>query len=106
MSTTSPAYSKLLTLTGGSRTYTYGSAGRVRTMTDSQGYTLTHDYDNLDRVRVVTYPDVAFEQFEYADPGLIATRDRAGDGLVPVPKRPARRSPPFVGVRDGFVSAS
>ncbi|MBK6686385.1 MAG: RHS repeat protein [Deltaproteobacteria bacterium] len=82
MSTSSPAYGKLLTLTGdvpgGNRTYTYDSAGRVRTMTDSEGYTLTYDYDNLDRVRVVTYPDASFEQFEYADHSLIATRDRAG----------------------------
>ncbi|MBK6686378.1 MAG: hypothetical protein IPG45_18055 [Deltaproteobacteria bacterium] len=82
MNTSSPAYGKLLTLTGdvpgGNRTYTYDSAGRVRTMTDSEGYVLTYDYDNLDRVRVVTYPDASFEQFEYADHSLIATRDRAG----------------------------
>ncbi|MBK6686384.1 MAG: RHS repeat protein [Deltaproteobacteria bacterium] len=82
MSTSSPAYGKLLTLTGdvpgGNRSYTYDSAGRVRTMTDSEGYTLTYDYDHLDRVRVVTYPDASFEQFEYADHSLIATRDRAG----------------------------
>ncbi|MBK6686409.1 MAG: RHS repeat protein [Deltaproteobacteria bacterium] len=76
------ARGKLLTLTGdvpgGNRTYTYDSAGRVRTMTDSEGYTLTYDYDNLDRVRVVTYPDASFEQFEYADPSLI--RDPGSGG--------------------------
>ena len=31
-------------------TLTYDSADRVHTRTDSEGYTLTYAYDNLDRV--------------------------------------------------------
>lgn len=39
---------------------------------------MTYDYDALDRVRTITYPDASYEQFEYEDHSLVATRDRAG----------------------------
>jgi len=49
-----------------------------RTVTDSEGYTLTFDYDNFDRVTLITHPDNSFEQFDYEDLDLAAFRDRNG----------------------------
>jgi YD repeat-containing protein len=40
--------------------------GRVRTTTQPGGYTVTQDYDALDRPTLVTYPDGTTEQFAYA----------------------------------------
>jgi RHS repeat-associated protein len=57
---------------------TYDSAGRVRTVTDSEGYMLTYDYDDLDRVTVVTYPDATYEQLSYDRLDLVGVRDREG----------------------------
>ena len=48
-------------------TLAYDSFNRVRTVTDSDGYAVTTDYDNLDRKTQVTYPDTTFEQFQYTD---------------------------------------
>jgi YD repeat-containing protein len=80
--TSSAAYGRLLSMTGdvagGNRTFTYDTYGRMATSTDSEGYTLTYDYDALDRVRTITYPDATYEQHEYDDHSLIATRDREG----------------------------
>jgi RHS repeat-associated protein len=47
-------------------TFTYDSANRVRTVTDSDAYTVTTDYDNLDRQTQVTYPDGTNQQFQYS----------------------------------------
>ncbi len=75
-------FGRLLSITGdvpgGNRTFTYDAAGRVATTTDSEGYTLAYDYDSLDRLRTVTYPDGKYEQWEYEDQSLVATRDREG----------------------------
>ncbi|MEZ0274981.1 MAG: hypothetical protein ACAH88_08755, partial [Roseimicrobium sp.] len=66
------------------QSYTYDSAKRVRTVTDSDGYTLTYDYDNLNRVTLVTHPDSTTEQVVYANPAaqqtldVWAVKDRAG----------------------------
>jgi RHS repeat-associated protein len=46
-------------------TLTYDSADRVRTRTDSQGYTLTYTYDNLDRVTQITYPDGTSDVYDW-----------------------------------------
>jgi RHS repeat-associated protein len=66
-------------------TFTYDSFKRVRTVTDSDNYTVTTDYDNLDRKIKVTYPDTTFEEFKYTDNvtgamtlDLTGTRDRTG----------------------------
>ncbi|MEQ1747820.1 MAG: RHS repeat-associated core domain-containing protein [Prosthecobacter sp.] len=64
-------------------TRTYDAAKRVRTVTDTEGYTLTFDYDNLDRVTLVTHPDSTTEQMVYADGtkqtlDVWASKDRAG----------------------------
>ena len=46
--------------------FTYDSAKRVRTVTDSDSYTVTTDYDNLDRPTQITYPDGTNQQFQYS----------------------------------------
>ena len=45
--------------------YTYDSADRIQTYTDSQGYVLTYAYDNLDRVTSITYPDGTTDLYDY-----------------------------------------
>jgi YD repeat-containing protein len=39
--------------------YTYDPFARVRTYTDSEGWTATYDYDVADRVTKGTYPDAS-----------------------------------------------
>jgi YD repeat-containing protein len=58
--------------------YNYDGYGRVRTVTDSDNYTLTYDYDALDRPTRTTYPDGTYEEtaFHRLDRG--AERDRLG----------------------------
>ena len=50
-------------------TLTYDSADRVRTRTDSEGYTLIYAYDNLDRVTQITYPDGTTDQYDWTFQG-------------------------------------
>jgi RHS repeat-associated protein len=80
--TNSAAYGRVLSITGdvtgGNRTFTYDAYGHMATSTDSEGYALTYDYDELDRVRTITYPDETYEQHEYDDHSLVASRDREG----------------------------
>ena len=46
--------------------YTYDSANRVRTVTNSpDNYSVTTDYDNLDRPTTITYPDATTQAFQY-----------------------------------------
>jgi RHS repeat-associated protein len=78
-SITSPPFNSVSAVT----TFAYDNLNRVRTVTDSDGYTVTTDYDNLDRKTKLTYPDTTFEQFQYADNvtgamtlDLTASRDR------------------------------
>ena len=61
-SISSPPFSNVSAVT----TFTYDSANRVRTVSDSDGYTVTTDYDNLDRPMTVTYPDGTNQQFQYS----------------------------------------
>ena len=58
--------------------FTYDAFGRVRTFTDTEGYTLTYDYDALDRPTRITFPDQTYEQKVYDRLDLAATRDRLG----------------------------
>lgn len=65
------------------QSFTYDTAKHIRTATDEQGLTLTYDYDTLDRVTLVTYPDATTEQIVYTDGtkqthDVWATKDRAG----------------------------
>ena len=50
----------------------------MRTATDSDDYTLTFDYDSLDRQTKVTYPDGTFELTEYERLDAVRSRDRLG----------------------------
>jgi RHS repeat-associated protein len=44
----------------------YDSANRVHTVTTSpDNYTVTTDYDNIDRPTQITYPDLTAQQFQY-----------------------------------------
>lgn len=57
-------------------TFTYDTVGRLASVTNSTGYTLSYLYDNLDRLLRVTYPDTSFEQIVYERMDPILTRDR------------------------------
>ncbi|MDP9120205.1 MAG: hypothetical protein M3O15_02370 [Acidobacteriota bacterium] len=53
-------------------TYAYDVANRVRTWTATDGYLLTFDYDSLDRLTKITYPDgtteaVVFDRLDVAE---------------------------------------
>jgi RHS repeat-associated protein len=62
-SITSPAINNASAVTS----FTYDSFNRVRTVTDvADAYTVTTDYDNLDRPTQITYPDSTTQQFQYA----------------------------------------
>jgi RHS repeat-associated protein len=57
---------------------TYDTYGRPRTATSVSGDTFTVDYDNLDRITRITYPDSTFFESTYDLLSLAALRDRAG----------------------------
>ncbi|HEX4630476.1 MAG TPA: RHS repeat-associated core domain-containing protein [Chthoniobacterales bacterium] len=60
----SPAFNGVSAVTQ----FGYDSYNRVRSVTNvADDYTVTTDYDNLDRKIQVTYPDGTFEQFQYTD---------------------------------------
>ncbi|HXF45446.1 MAG TPA: RHS repeat domain-containing protein, partial [Burkholderiaceae bacterium] len=65
-------------VTGATTTYAYDGYGRVRTITEPDGYAVTLDYDALDRVTKRTYPDTTFEELTYARLDLVQERDRLG----------------------------
>jgi YD repeat-containing protein len=46
--------------------FTYDTIGRVQTQTDAAGITLSYEYNNLDKVTKVTYPDNKFQLFTYS----------------------------------------
>ncbi|MBI5117255.1 RHS repeat protein, partial [Candidatus Poribacteria bacterium] len=61
--------------------FTYDTAGRVSTRTDASGIALTYEYNDLNKVTRVTYPDGRFESYTYSDccPHLLdSVTDRAG----------------------------
>src|SRR6266536_2916317 len=60
-SVTSPPFNSVSAVTN----FTYDSSNRVRTVTDSDGYAVTTDYDNLDRPVTITYPDGTNQQLQY-----------------------------------------
>jgi len=71
------------------KSFTYDSANRVRTVTTSpDNYTVTTDYDNIDRPTQITYPDLTTKQFQYTQDfgqgltnilDLTKTKDRRGN---------------------------
>ena len=62
--------------TGIGLAFTPDSFGRVRTATDTNGYTRTYDYDNLNRVTKITYPDSTFDQYVYTNLNVTLHKDR------------------------------
>lgn len=65
--------------------FTYDSVGRVRTRTDADGLTVTNDYNGLNQMVRVTYPDGQSESYTYSTccPRLLDnTTDRAGRTTV------------------------
>ncbi len=80
-SITSPPFNGASAVT----TLGYDGFKRIRTVTDTDNYTVTTEYDALDRKSKVTYPDSTYEQFLYADNvtgamtlDLTGSRDRRG----------------------------
>ncbi|GMU65361.1 MAG: hypothetical protein AMXMBFR36_16350 [Acidobacteriota bacterium] len=65
-------------LAGASFSYTYDDYGRRRSMTDASGYTLQFDYDLLDRMTRVSFPDGSFEETTYDRLDAVGHRDRLG----------------------------
>jgi RHS repeat-associated protein len=59
-------------------TFTYDTVSRVRTKTDESGYRLTFDYDDLDRLTKITFPDGTFDQFTFTRLDRTLMKDRAG----------------------------
>lgn len=59
--------------------FTWDAQARLYTQRASDGYTLTFNYDNLDRPTRVTYPDTSYEELGYAGKlDVESYRDRAG----------------------------
>ena len=80
-SVTSPTFNNSSAVTS----LTYDSANQVRTVTSSpDNYTVTTDYDALDRTTQISYPDGTNQQFQYTDSvrgmtlDLTASKDRRG----------------------------
>jgi RHS repeat-associated protein len=65
-------------LTSGGLAFSRDPYGRIRTMTSADGYTLTADYDALDRLTRLTYPDGTYESRTYNRLDLEQFRDRLG----------------------------
>lgn len=61
---------------GATTTFTYDSADRLETATDSSNWTLTYSYDAFDRVTQISFPDNTTEQFFYKHLDLFAHKDR------------------------------
>ena len=59
-------------------TYTYDSFARVRTFTDSEGWSVTYDYDAADRITRKTYPDGTTDLYTYDKLDLVSYQDRQG----------------------------
>ena len=64
--------------TGPTVQFTYDFFGRVQTTTDSDNYTLTFDYDAMDRLTKTTYPDGTYEETTYNKLDPEGHRDRLG----------------------------
>jgi RHS repeat-associated protein len=58
--------------------YIYDGYGRVRSSSDSDGYTMVYDYDLLDRPTRVAFPDNTYEETMYDRLDAVGHRDRQG----------------------------
>ncbi|MCA0314798.1 MAG: LysM peptidoglycan-binding domain-containing protein [Candidatus Melainabacteria bacterium] len=57
-------------------TVAYDTVGRISSVTDSDGYTVSYTYDNLDRQLRTTYPDGTFDQTIYDRMDAVLMKDR------------------------------
>ena len=80
-SITSPLFNNVSAVTE----FTYDTAHRVLTTTDSDQYVLTFEYDDLDRPTKTTFPDGTWQESKYTDNvtnlmtlDVTRTRDRLG----------------------------
>ena len=48
---------------------TYDNNGNALTVTDASSHTVSYEYDKLNRLTKITYPDSSYEQFAYDDAG-------------------------------------
>ncbi len=65
-------------IAGSGGSLAYDGFGRVRTTTDSEGYAVTKDYDAIDRLTKVTFPDATYIQKNYTKLDCEWQRDRLG----------------------------
>jgi RHS repeat-associated protein len=65
-------------IAGATDTFTYDRVGRLQSATDSEGYTVTIEYDLLDRPTKVAYPDGTFDQTVYDRLDPVRMIDRLG----------------------------
>lgn len=61
---------------------TYDGFGRVKTATDTEGYTLAYTYDAMDRLTNISYPDGSSQQFIYSNLDMVAAIDRLGRATI------------------------
>ena len=61
-------------------TYTYDAEARVKSVTDVNAYTVSYEYDPIDRVTKTSYPDGTFEEMQYERLDPVRRRDRLGAG--------------------------
>ncbi|MBC8095026.1 MAG: hypothetical protein H7Y43_04365 [Akkermansiaceae bacterium] len=61
--------------------FTYDLVGRVRSITDADGFAVTNSYDNLDRLTNITFPDGTFTAYTFDRLDRVKTRDRLGNEL-------------------------
>lgn len=65
-------------IAGATTDFAYDIHGRLRMVTESDGYALTTDYDTLDRPTRITFPDGTYEERVYDRLDLARSRDRLG----------------------------
>ncbi len=65
-------------VTGATTYFTYDENGRVQSITDSERYTISANYDAADRPLKLTFPDGTFNQIIYNQLDPEWTRDRLG----------------------------
>jgi RHS repeat-associated protein len=58
--------------------FTRDAAGNIASMTDSEGYTVKHDYDKLNRRTKTTYPDGTTAEVTWGKLDVAHVKDRSG----------------------------
>ncbi len=80
--TTQPGLRRLESITGdvpgGPQYFTYDDKDRIHTVTNADGDTVQLEYDALNRVTKVVYPDDSFEELKFEHHSLVGARDRVG----------------------------